>query len=87
MGSNVIVKEAVPVGSVYSLKVNITVKAKSVPKPGQFFMLRATKGKCLMGRPISVYHSVVLQENQNNTKDISLFFIKTLFFFFVPCYS
>ena len=75
VGANVIVKEAVPVGSVYSLKVNITVKAKSVPKPGQFFMLRATKGKCLMGRPISVYHSVVLQENQNNTKDISLEFL------------
>lgn len=75
VSSNGIVKEAVPMGSVFSVKVNVTVKNKSLPKPGQFFMLRATKGKCLIGRPISVYHSSVVKENQNKTKDISLEFL------------
>ena len=54
-----VVKEAVPEGSVFSVKVNLTVKEKSVAKPGQFYMIRADKGKCLLGRPISVFHSTV----------------------------
>ncbi|WP_318662079.1 dihydroorotate dehydrogenase [Treponema sp.] len=50
------VSGAVPSDSVYSITINIEAKEKSIPKPGQFFMLRATKGKVLLGRPISVYH-------------------------------
>ena len=70
-----VVKEAVPEGSVFSVKVNLTVKEKSVAKPGQFYMIRADKGKCLLGRPISVFHSTVLKENENKTKDICVEFL------------
>lgn len=48
---------AVPENSVYSIKVEYSAAVKSAPKSGQFFMLRASKGKALVGRPISVFHS------------------------------
>lgn len=63
-----IVKGAIPEGSVFSLKVKLTTREKSFPKPGQFYMLRATKGKTLLGRPISVYHSEISKPNKENPK-------------------
>ena len=62
------VSGAVPENSVYSLKVNLTAKDKSFPKPGQFYMIRATKGKTLLGRPISVFHSEISKQNKENPK-------------------
>ena len=62
------VSGAVPENSVYSLKVNLTAKDKSFPKPGQFYMIRATKGKTLLGRPISVFHSEISKPNKENPK-------------------
>lgn len=64
VSANTIVKGAVPEGSVFSIKVNVTAKQKSLPIAGQFYMLRATKGKCLLGRPISVYHTDILGESK-----------------------
>lgn len=63
-----IVKGAIPEGSVFSLKVKLTTREKSFPKPGQFYMIRATKGKTLLGRPISVYHSEISKPNKENPK-------------------
>lgn len=69
------VSGAVPEDSVYSIKINVTAKEKSLPKSGQFYMLRATKGKTLLGRPISVFHSNVIKENSDKTKDASIEFL------------
>lgn len=63
-----IVKGAIPEGSVFSLKVKLTTREKSFPKPGQFYMIRATKGKTLLGRPISVFHSEISKPNKENPK-------------------
>ncbi len=68
VSANTVVTGAVPQGSVYSLKVNIVAKEKSFPKSGQFYMLRATKGNILVGRPISVFHSEILKPNKENPK-------------------
>lgn len=52
------VNGAVPSKSVWYLKVNIqSENSKTVPcpKPGQFYMLKASKSGVLLGRPVSVY--------------------------------
>ncbi|MCR5614227.1 dihydroorotate dehydrogenase [Treponema sp.] len=69
------VKGAVPQDSVYSLVVKVCAKEKSLPQAGQFYMLRAEKGKTLLGRPISVYHSEVIKENADKTKDAAIEFL------------
>lgn len=50
---------AVPFGSVYSLKVLLEAGSQE-PAAGQFYMLHAVRSDVLLGRPISVYHSEVL---------------------------
>jgi len=55
-------KSAVPEGSVYRLSLEISSfssKKSSAPKAGQFYLLRSVKSGLLLGRPISVYHSVL----------------------------
>lgn len=54
------VEGASPKGSVHSLSVEARGadglgRSPSMPEPGQFYMLRATKGDVLLGRPISVF--------------------------------
>lgn len=77
VSANTIVKGAVPEGSVFSIKVNVTAKQKSLPVAGQFYMLRATKGKCLLGRPISVYHTDIFgaSKTQKGKLDASIEFL------------
>jgi dihydroorotate dehydrogenase (NAD+) catalytic subunit len=50
------VKGVQPQGSVKLLKVKLC-DGDPMPAPGQFYMLRATRSKTLLGRPISVYHT------------------------------
>ena len=52
---------AVPFGSVYSLKVLLEAGSQE-PAAGQFYMLHAVRSDVLLGRPISVFHSEVLSE-------------------------
>ena len=62
------VKGAVPEGSVYRLSLEISSfssKKSSVPKAGQFYLLRSVKSGLLLGRPISVYHSVLDEESDS----------------------
>jgi len=49
-------KGAQPEGSIYMLKVAVHTGRKSLPVPGQFYMLRAGKSGVLLGRPISIFH-------------------------------
>ncbi len=50
-----VVDSAVPKNSVYLLKA--FVEEGEEPAAGQFYMLRAEKSGCLLGRPISIFHS------------------------------
>ena len=52
---------AVPFGSVYSLKILLEAGSQE-PAAGQFYMLHAVRSDVLLGRPISVYHSEVLSD-------------------------
>ena len=55
-----IVQSAVPYGSVWYLKVNVSgINGGNAiaPVPGQFYMLRSVRSGLLLGRPISVYNS------------------------------
>lgn len=52
---------AVPFGSVYLLKVLLEAGSQE-PAAGQFYMLHAVRSDVLLGRPISVYHSEVLND-------------------------
>ena len=61
------VKEAVPQGSVFLLKVS----TNQLPAAGQFFMLHPKRSNYLLGRPISVYHV----ENGADGKNIVYFLI------------
>ena len=54
---------AVPFGSVYSLKVLLEAGSQE-PAAGQFYMLHAVRSDVLLGRPISVFHSEVLSEEE-----------------------
>jgi dihydroorotate dehydrogenase subfamily 1 len=49
------VQGAKPTGSVFCLQLKVSAYESSLPRPGQFYMLHAQKGKALLGRPISVY--------------------------------
>lgn len=51
-----VVKEAVPVNSVYSLKITLNKDAEE-PAAGQFYMLHPERSNSLLARPISVFHS------------------------------
>lgn len=48
-------ESAFPKGSVFSLTVRFAASEKSIPSPGQFFMLRAKHSQVLLARPISVF--------------------------------
>ncbi|MCQ2591877.1 MAG: dihydroorotate dehydrogenase [Treponema sp.] len=61
------VKEAVPQGSVFLLKVT----TNQLPAAGQFFMLHPERSNYLLGRPISVYHV----ENGADGKNVVYFLI------------
>lgn len=50
-----VVDSAFPKNSVFLLTV--VVEGQTEPAAGQFYMLRAEKSDCLMGRPISIFHS------------------------------
>ena len=54
---------AVPFGSVYSLKILLEAGSQE-PAAGQFYMLHAVRSDVLLGRPISVFHSEVLSEEE-----------------------
>ena len=61
---------AVPFGSVYSLKVLLEAGSQE-PAAGQFYMLHAVRSDVLLGRPISVYHSEVLGEEDGNRIELT----------------
>ena len=66
---------AVPFGSVYSLKVLLEAGSQE-PAAGQFYMLHAVRSDVLLGRPISVYHSQVLVEEENRVELTFLILLK-----------
>ncbi len=66
---------AVPFGSVYSLKVLLEAGSQE-PAAGQFYMLHAVRSDVLLGRPISVYHSQVLIEEENRVELTFLILLK-----------
>ncbi len=61
---------AVPFGSVYSLKVLLEAGSQE-PVAGQFYMLHAVRSDVLLGRPISVYHSEVLSEEDGKRVELT----------------
>ena len=61
---------AVPFGSVYSLKVLLEAGSQE-PAAGQFYMLHAVRSDVLLGRPISVYHSEVLSEEEGSRVELT----------------
>ena len=61
---------AVPFGSVYSLKVLLEAGSQE-PAAGQFYMLHAVRSDVLLGRPISVYHSEVLSEEDGRRVELT----------------
>ena len=61
---------AVPFGSVYSLKVLLEAGSQE-PAAGQFYMLHAVRSDVLLGRPISVYHSEVLSEEDGHRVELT----------------
>ncbi len=61
---------AVPFGSVYSLKVLLEAGSQE-PAAGQFYMLHAVRSDVLLGRPISVYHSEVLSQEDGNRVELT----------------
>ncbi|MDY5818907.1 MAG: dihydroorotate dehydrogenase [Treponema sp.] len=61
---------AVPFGSVYSLKVLLEAGSQE-PAAGQFYMLHAVRSDVLLGRPISVFHSEVLSEEEGKRVELT----------------
>ena len=61
---------AVPFGSVYSLKVLLEAGSQE-PAAGQFYMLHAVRSDVLLGRPISVFHSEVLSEEEGRRVELT----------------
>ena len=61
---------AVPFGSVYSLKVLLEAGSQE-PAAGQFYMLHAVRSNVLLGRPISVFHSEVLSEEDGKRVELT----------------
>ena len=61
---------AVPFGSVYLLKVLLEAGSQE-PAAGQFYMLHAVRSDVLLGRPISVFHSEVLSEEDGKRVELS----------------
>ena len=59
------VNGAIPVGSVYQLKV-ILEPGSQEPAAGQFYMLHAVRSDVLLGRPISIYNSEIITEGKNS---------------------
>ena len=57
------VSGAIPVGSVYQLKV-ILEPGSQEPAAGQFYMLHAVRSDVLLGRPISIYNSEIIREGK-----------------------
>ncbi len=66
---------AVPFGSVYLLKVLLEAGSQE-PAAGQFYMLHAVRSDVLLGRPISVYHSEVLVDEENRVELSFLILLK-----------
>lgn len=60
----------VPFGSVYSLKVLLEAGSQE-PAAGQFYMLHAVRSDVLLGRPISVFHSEVLSEEDGHRVELT----------------
>ena len=58
------VSGAVPVGSVYLLKVMLEPGSQE-PAAGQFYMLHAVRSDVLLGRPISIVHSQIITDGKN----------------------
>ncbi len=58
------VSGAVPVGSVYLLKVMLEPGSQE-PAAGQFYMLHAVRSDVLLGRPISIFHSQIITDGKN----------------------
>lgn len=58
------VNGAIPVGSVYQLKV-ILEPGSQEPAAGQFYMLHAVRSNVLLGRPISIFNSEIITEGKN----------------------
>ncbi len=61
---------AVPFGSVYSLKILLEAGSQE-PAAGQFYMLHAARSDVLLGRPISVFHSEVLSEEDGRRVELT----------------
>lgn len=61
ISSVAVVTEAIPLNSVYQLKVVIADGGRE-PAAGQFFMLHLVNSDVLLGRPVSVYDSKVLDD-------------------------
>ena len=66
---------AVPFGSVYLLKVLLEAGSQE-PAAGQFYMLHAVRSDVLLGRPISVFHSGVLVDEENRVELSFLILLK-----------
>ena len=66
---------AVPFGSVYILKVLLEAGSQE-PAAGQFYMLHAVRSDVLLGRPVSVYHSEVLVDEENRVEISFLILLK-----------
>ncbi len=66
---------AVPFGSVYLLKVLLEAGSQE-PAAGQFYMLHAVRSDVLLGRPISVFHSEVLLNEENRVELSFLILLK-----------
>ena len=66
---------AVPFGSVYILKVLLEAGSQE-PAAGQFYMLNAVRSDVLLGRPVSVYHSEVLVDEENRVEISFLILLK-----------
>ena len=65
---------AVPFGSVYLLKVLLEAGSQE-PVAGQFYMLHAVRSDVLLGRPISVYHSEVLSEEDGKRVELTFWIL------------
>lgn len=56
---------SLPENSVFELIISVEGKENFLPNPGQFYMLQAVKGKSLLGRPISVYHTEIISKTSD----------------------
>ena len=61
---------AIPFGSVSLLKVRLEAGSQE-PAAGQFYMLHAVRSDVLLGRPISVFHSEVLSEEEGKRVELT----------------